>query len=102
VTYWHLLWMFVTALGIIALGLATPFVWAWAREYESPKRAWARRVLWWAYDLQQQALQEQRLRGCLYCGTECTFGPNCANHDLAKTRERIASGARLTKHRFKL
>lgn len=31
-TYWHLLWMFVTALGIMASGLAVPILWSWARE----------------------------------------------------------------------
>lgn len=137
-SYWHLLWMFVTALGIIALGLAVPFVWHWARQYGSTERARHRQLMRRVIReyLRQERLYGRPLRGCLYCGTECTFGPNCANHDLAPdrckqcrkpvrkedafcvapgdpcwkawvesggdVRKRIAAGARLTEHRFKL
>lgn len=82
-TYWHLLWMFVTALGIIALLVALPFTWEWATE--GHERAFMRHFAWrHERSIQREVdLYGQRLRPCLYCGSRCEFGPGCANHDLA-------------------
>jgi len=80
---WYLLWMFVTALGIIALGLAVPFLWAWASE--GTERAEGRQYDWRIERRRRQEIElyGQPLRSCLYCGSECEFGPNCANRDLS-------------------
>lgn len=101
-TYWHLLWMFVTALGIIALGLATPFLWLYARS--TPDHAVGRQYDWRVLRRRRREteLYGQPLRGCFYCGSVCEFGPDCANHDLEETRKRIAKGAKLTDHRFEV
>lgn len=72
-TYWHLLWMFVTALGIIGFGLATPFVWGWARDYRCVEEVARRQLLWRLYREHEK-----------------------------EVRERIAAGARITEHRFRL
>ncbi|HKY40661.1 MAG TPA: hypothetical protein VJN18_32220 [Polyangiaceae bacterium] len=101
-TYWHLLWMFVTALGIIALGMLVPLLWAYA--HAVPDYAYGRQLA--RLGQQRRRLETERygqpLRGCLYCGSVCEFGPNCANHDLEETRKRIAKGAKLTSHRFEV
>lgn len=86
-TYWHLLWMFVTALGIIALGMAVPFTWLWAAS--GAERSWLRQLAWRQQERRRRRGVEfygQPLRSCLYCGTECAFGPDCANHDIAPDR----------------
>lgn len=82
-TYWHLLWMFLTASGFSALVLATPFLWSWAGD--GHERAWARQMAWRQERRRRQetAKYGQPLRACLYCGSVCEFGPGCFNRELA-------------------
>jgi hypothetical protein len=56
-----LLWMFVTALCIIALGLTAPFAWGYAAEYSSAKRFRGKRVFWMVL------AKRQRLDGLPCC-----------------------------------
>jgi hypothetical protein len=74
---WHLLWMHATGLGLVALLMAAPFVWHWARGYASAERARRR----WLY---QRVIRS-------YLASE---------ERQAAVRARIASGARITSHRF--
>ncbi len=60
---WYLLWMLVTALGIIALGLMVPFVWGYAVEYSSAKRAKLKRLFW-------MVVAKRNRRDGLPCTTE--------------------------------
>jgi hypothetical protein len=79
---WYLLWMFVTAVGIIGLGATTPILWAWSSE--GPERAEMRLYAWRHVRRLRREVETygQPLRACLYCGSECELGPNCANRDL--------------------
>jgi hypothetical protein len=80
---WYLLWMFFDALGIIALVSALPFVLSHA--LQGAERARDRHYDW-RIELRRRReieLYGQPLRCCLYCGSECEFGPGCANRDLS-------------------
>lgn len=83
---WYLLWMFFDALGIIALALSVPFLWVWASE--GSERAERRQYDWRIERRRRREIElyGQPLRGCLYCGSECEFGPSCANRDLSPHR----------------
>jgi hypothetical protein len=82
---WYLLWMFMTAVGIIGLAAATPFLWAWSSEGQERAEM---RLYAWRNDRRlrrEVELYGAPLRACLYCGSECEFGPNCVNRDLCRS-----------------
>jgi hypothetical protein len=79
---WYLLWMLVTVLGIFALLVHLPF--AWLGICETEDRAAMRQFSWWAERRRRREVElyDEMLRPCLYCGSECAFGPGCANRGL--------------------
>lgn len=90
---WYLLWMFVTVLGILATLQLTPFLLAWCTE--SAEDARCRQYAWWSERRRRREIElyGQPLRSCLYCGSVCEFGPDCANRDLHRSPK--AAQARL-------
>ncbi len=78
-TCWHLLWMLVDVLGIAVSLTATPVLFYWCMA--ATERAQWRQYSWRAERRRRREIElyGQPLRPCLYCGSECEFGPNCAN-----------------------
>lgn len=81
---WYLLWMFFDVVGILGL-LLVGIPLAALRIVESEDRTHSRQHIWWAERRRRREteLYGQLLAPCLYCGSQCEFGPGCFNRHLS-------------------
>lgn len=85
---WYLLWMFVDVVALFAACVATPFLLSYA--LDSDHRARGGQLDWRIERLRLRNLERygENFRPCLYCGIECSFGPECTNRDLKPREEK--------------
>jgi hypothetical protein len=96
VSAWYLLWMLVTVLGIFAL-LFVGIPISVLLSIESEERASFRHAAWRGERRRRREIElyGELLGPCLYCGSECEFGPNCANRHLSPMARAQRRNARL-------
>jgi hypothetical protein len=83
---WYLLWMFFDVVGLFVLCVATPFLLDFA--LDSHVRALDRQFYWRTERRRRREIElyGQLLGPCLYCGSQCEFGPGCANREFSPAR----------------